>query len=135
MVNASIAWIAGRVAGTGPLNLFTTLARHRRLFRGWLFFAGRLMPRGTLPRANTELVILRVAHNCESEYEWRHHKRIAQAKGLTGDEVARVRVGAQAPGWTPASAACFKPQTSCTSAACWAMRCGLSSAPSSQTRS
>jgi len=96
VVNASIAWIAGRVAGTGPLNLFTTLARHRRLFRGWLFFAGRLMPRGTLPRADTELVILRVAHNCESEYEWRHHERIAQAKG-----VARVRVGAQAPGWTP----------------------------------
>jgi alkylhydroperoxidase family enzyme len=101
VVNASVAWIAGRVAGTGPPNLFTTLARHRRLFRGWLFFAGRLMPRGTLPRADTELVILRVAHNCESEYEWRHHERIAQAKGLTGDEVARVRAGAQAPGWTP----------------------------------
>ncbi len=99
-LNASIAWIAGRVAGTGPLNLFTTLGRHRKLFRGWLWFAGRLMPRGTLPRADTELVILRVAHNCECEYEWRHHERIAQTSGLSADEVARVRAGAPAPGWT-----------------------------------
>jgi alkylhydroperoxidase family enzyme len=101
LLNAGIAWVAGRVAGTGPLNLFTTLGRHRKLFRGWLWFAGRLMPRGTLPRADTELVILRVAHSCSCEYEWRHHERIAQASGLTGEEVARVRDGAQAPGWTP----------------------------------
>jgi alkylhydroperoxidase family enzyme len=101
VVNYVIAWIAGRVAGTGPLNLFTTLARHRRLFRGWLFFAGRLMPRGTLPRADTELVILRVAHNCESEYEWRHHDRLARASGLSRDDVERVRGGAEAAGWTP----------------------------------
>jgi alkylhydroperoxidase family enzyme len=101
VVNYVIAWIAGRVAGTGPLNLFTTLARHRRLFRGWLFFAGRLMPRGTLPRADTELVILRVAHNCGSEYEWRHHDRLARASGLSREDVERARGGAEAPGWTP----------------------------------
>jgi alkylhydroperoxidase family enzyme len=100
LINAGIAWVAGRVAGTGPLNLFTTLGRHRRLFRGWLWFAGALMPRGTLHRADTELVILRVAHNCACEYEWRHHERIGQSTGLTGEDVARVRAGAQATGWT-----------------------------------
>jgi alkylhydroperoxidase family enzyme len=108
VVNAAIAWIAGRVAGTGPLNLFTTLGRHRKLFRGWLFFAGRLMPRGTLRRADTELVILRVAHNCACEYEWRHHERIAQKIGLTGAEVARVRTGAAASGWTPRQGALLR---------------------------
>jgi AhpD family alkylhydroperoxidase len=83
--------IAGRVMRTGPPNIFTTLSRHRRLFLPWLFFAGRLMPRGKLPRADTELVILRVAHRCGCAYEWSHHERIAQQVGLSAADVARVR--------------------------------------------
>ena len=46
----AIARISGRVTGTGPTDLFLTLGRNRKLFRGWLRFAGRLMPGGTLPR-------------------------------------------------------------------------------------
>jgi AhpD family alkylhydroperoxidase len=88
-----IARVAGRVVGSGPPNIFTTLARHRRLYLPWLRFAGRLMPRGRLPRADTELVILRVAHRCGCEYEWRHHERMAQRVGLSADEIARVRQG------------------------------------------
>jgi alkylhydroperoxidase family enzyme len=91
LVATAIARVGGRVIGSGPPNIFTTLARHRRLFLPWLFFAGRLMPRGRLPRADTELVILRVAHRCGSDYEWRHHERIAQRVGLSAEEVARVR--------------------------------------------
>jgi AhpD family alkylhydroperoxidase len=86
-----ISRVAGRVTRTGPPNIFTTLARHRRLFLPWLRFAGRLMPRGRLPRADTELVILRVAHRCGCEYEWRHHERIAQRVGLSAEDVARVK--------------------------------------------
>jgi hypothetical protein len=59
LVNAMIAAVLGRAAGTGPPHLFTTLSRHRSLYRPWLRFAGRLMPRGKLPRIDTELVILR----------------------------------------------------------------------------
>src|SRR5262245_29939335 len=62
-LNWTVAAIAGRVAGTGPMNIFTTLGRHRWLFRRWLVFAGALMPGGKLPRVDTELVILRVAAN------------------------------------------------------------------------
>jgi AhpD family alkylhydroperoxidase len=90
-----VSRVAGRVMRTGPPNIFTTLGRHRRLFLPWLRFAGRLMPRGRLPRADTELVILRVAHRCGCEYEWRHHERIAQRVGLSADDVARVRDGAE----------------------------------------
>ena len=58
----AISAVSGRVSGTtGPPNLFLTLGRHRPLFRGWLRFAGRLMPAGKLPRRETELVIIRVA--------------------------------------------------------------------------
>jgi AhpD family alkylhydroperoxidase len=83
--------IAGRVMRTGPPNIFTTLSRHRGLFLPWLLFAGRLMPRGKLPRADTELVILRAAHRCGCQYEWSHHERIAQRVGLSAADVARVR--------------------------------------------
>lgn len=83
-----------------PPNLFTTLARHRRLFRAWLRFAGALMPGGVLPRADTELVILRVAHNCACEYERRHHDRLARTAGLDRAAVERVREGPDAPGWS-----------------------------------
>jgi alkylhydroperoxidase family enzyme len=58
------------------------------------------MPGGTLPRADTELVILRVAHNCECEYEWRHHERLGVAAGLDPDEVRSVREGPGADGWS-----------------------------------
>jgi AhpD family alkylhydroperoxidase len=92
---------AGLVARTGPPNIFTTLGRHRRLFRGWLRFAGRLMPRGTLPRRETELVILRVAHLGGSAYELAAHNRIALRSGVTRDELDRIARGSAAEGWAP----------------------------------
>jgi alkylhydroperoxidase family enzyme len=98
-VNLLIARAIGLAAGGGPPNVFTTLARHRRLFRPWLRFAGALMPGGTLPAADTELVILRVAHNCGNDYEWSHHERLARTAGLSAEEVQRVRAGADADGW------------------------------------
>jgi AhpD family alkylhydroperoxidase len=99
-----LAWgfgrIAGRVAGTEPPNLFLTLGRHRGLFRGWLWFAGRLMPGGKLPRRDTELVILRVAHLRNCRYEFEHHSRLGRRAGVGDDEVARVVEGPAASGWT-----------------------------------
>jgi alkylhydroperoxidase family enzyme len=59
------------------------------------------MPGGTLPRADTELLILRVAHNCRCEYEWRHHERLAVTAGLEPADVQRVRRGPGADGWRP----------------------------------
>jgi len=107
-VNAVIARIAGRATGTGPPNIFLTLGRNPRLFRAWMRFAGRLMPRGRLPRTETELVILRVAHNCGSEYERRAHVRIARRTGLNDEQIARVADGPGAPGWSPREAALLR---------------------------
>lgn len=99
-VNAAIARLLGLAVGGRPPNLFTTLARQRRLFRRWLVFAGGLMPGGRLPRADSELAILRVAHNCGCGYEWSHHERIALGAGLTAEDVERVRLGGEADGWS-----------------------------------
>ena len=91
-VNALIAAVIARGGGTStPPHVFTTLARHRRLFRPWLRFASRLMPGGTLPRADSELVILRVAHRCDCAYEWHHHERIGRAAGLSPGAIDAAR--------------------------------------------
>lgn len=93
--------IAGRVSKSNPPNLFTTLGRHRPLFRGWLGFARRLMPFGKLPRRDTELVILRVAHLRQCEYEWHHHLKLGRRAGLSDADFARVKAGPAADGWSP----------------------------------
>jgi len=100
-LNHGIARLLGAATGGPPPNLFTTLARHRRLFRPWLRFAGALMPGGTLPRTDSELVILRVAHRTGCAYEWHHHERLGARAGLSAAEIARVRLGPEAGGWSP----------------------------------
>jgi alkylhydroperoxidase family enzyme len=95
-----VARIVGRVSGNGPPNIFTTLGQHPRLFRAWLWYSAHLMPFGTLPRRDTELVILRVAWRCRSPYEWQQHVPIALRVGLTPDEVARVADDAPAGAFT-----------------------------------
>ena len=86
----TVAEFADRVTGSGPPNIFTTLGRHPRLFRAWLRYSAHLMPFGQLPRRDTELVVLRVAWQCRSAYEWHQHVSIALRVGLTPDEVAGV---------------------------------------------
>jgi alkylhydroperoxidase family enzyme len=101
VLNGAIARAVGLATGGRPPNLFTTIARHRRLFRPWLRFAARLMPGGVLPRADSELVILRVAHNCGSEYEWRHHERLAATAGLDRAEIEAARAAPAPEALTP----------------------------------
>lgn len=114
----AVAWafatLAGRVAGTAPPNLFLTLGRHRRMFWGWLGFAGTLMPGGRLSRRESELVILRVAHLQGSAYEFDHHVRLGKRAGVTPADLRRLTVDpavdpaaghAATGGWTPREAA------------------------------
>jgi alkylhydroperoxidase family enzyme len=101
-----VNWALVRVVGLGarttnPPRLFATLARHRRIFRPWLRFAGRLMPGGKLARADAELVILRVATLCGSAYEWSHHERIGRRAGLSPETIAAVHDPGSWPAWTP----------------------------------
>lgn len=83
----AFARLAGATIGTKPPHVFTTLGRHRGLFWGWLHFAGRLMPGGTLPRHESEMVILRVAHLRGCAYEFEHHRKLGKRAGLRGDQI------------------------------------------------
>ncbi|HUC36851.1 MAG TPA: carboxymuconolactone decarboxylase family protein [Acidimicrobiales bacterium] len=73
-----------------PLNIFTTLGRHPTLFRKWLGFGGALLD-GRIGSRQRELLILRTAHNCSSEYEWAQHVPLARAAGVEEAEIAALR--------------------------------------------
>jgi 4-carboxymuconolactone decarboxylase len=88
------------LGGDGALHIFATLVRHPGLFRRWIGFAGKLLQGGRLPARDRELVILRVAWLCQARYEWSHHVAIAEASGLTPDEIRRVVAGPNVKGWS-----------------------------------
>ena len=101
LLNHGIARALGLASGTEPPHLFLTMGRAKGLFRGWLHFASRLMPFGKLPRRETELVILRVAHHRDCAYEFDHHVHLGERAGVDADDVARVVAGPDVEGWTP----------------------------------
>ncbi len=78
----SVLWIMGRRFRGEVPNIMLVLGRHRKLFAPWLWFASRLMPYGTLPPQDSELVILRVGFRCDSEYERFQHVPLAKRAGL-----------------------------------------------------
>lgn len=71
-------------------NVFPVMNTNRRIFWAWLFFASRLMPFGRLPAATREKIILRVAWNCRSRYEWAQHLQLAQQVGVPDAEILQV---------------------------------------------
>ena len=100
--------LLAKVGRHGPdVHLFTTVVRHRRLFRRWLPLLGGLLS-GELPARDRELLILRTALLCDTEYEWAHHEPLASEAGITSDELARVRVGSAAAGWSELDAALLR---------------------------
>jgi AhpD family alkylhydroperoxidase len=92
--------VAGLVTGTRPPHVFTILGRHRRLFWGWLHFAGRLMPGGVLPRHESEMVILRVAHLRGCTYEFEHHRRLGRRAGLSDGQIQALTTDLTDGPWT-----------------------------------
>jgi alkylhydroperoxidase family enzyme len=95
---------SGRVLRSEPANIFRVLGRHPRLFRAWVRYSGTLMPRGTLPRRDAELVILRVAWRTRAAYEWHQHVWLGARAGLSEDDIARA-ASEEVSGWPPRQAA------------------------------
>lgn len=63
------------------------LAINGRLQIPYLIWNSRMMPRGKMPRKQTEAVIIRTAWLCGSEYEWTQHRAIGRSVGLTHEQV------------------------------------------------
>ena len=82
------------------LNIFKTLAHHPALLDRWMVFGNHVLFRSTLPPRERELVILRIGWLCEAEYEWGQHVIIGKRAGLTDEEIQRIKLGAEAEGWS-----------------------------------
>jgi 4-carboxymuconolactone decarboxylase len=74
----------------GASNVFLTLARNAELFRGWMTFTSDFYTPTALAPRHRDLLILRTAWRCRSDYEWGQHVRMAHAAGLTDAEITAV---------------------------------------------
>ncbi len=95
-INWVLAKLAARTTRSPEMHLFTTLGQRQGLFWAWSVYGGRLL-RGRLPRVDTELVILRVAHLRSCEYELQHHRRMAREAGLDASMQATIFAWPNAP--------------------------------------
>ena len=87
--------------GTGRpvLNLYATLARHPALYRPRAVQSAYIRTGATLTGRAREILILRIGWLCGSEYEWAQHVRVARLEGMSDEEIRRVALGPDAPGW------------------------------------
>ncbi len=88
-----------RTADGRIYNIHRTLARHPELMEKWLHFAGYIFRGSSLPPRDREMLILRIGWLCGCAYEFGHHTVLGETAGLTRDEIARITVGPEAPGW------------------------------------
>ena len=86
-------------------NLRATLMRHKDLFLRWGLFASQVFVHSDIPTREKEIIILRAAWLCKSEYEWEHHLFGGKRAGLTDDDINRIKEGSEAEGWEPFDAA------------------------------
>jgi AhpD family alkylhydroperoxidase len=99
-----IGWIlakaGARTIRAPRFHLFDVIGQHKLLFLAWLPFSGVLLNWGKLPRRDAELVILRVGHLRDCEYELQQHRRLARSRGLDDQTQARIFSGPDAEGLT-----------------------------------
>ncbi|WP_193044512.1 carboxymuconolactone decarboxylase family protein [Mycolicibacterium baixiangningiae] len=100
-LNWVIAKAGARAIRAPRFSLFTVLGQHRLLFLAFLPYSGVLLgPLGKLSRQDAEIVILRVGHLRECEYELQQHRRLARSRGLNAELQARIFEGPDAAGLT-----------------------------------
>lgn len=76
-----------------------TMIKNKELFRVQMQ-AGTALFNGRIPARERELAIVRIGWLCGAPYEYGQHVIIAKRRGITEEEIARIRVGSQAPGWS-----------------------------------
>ncbi|WP_084396218.1 carboxymuconolactone decarboxylase family protein [Henriciella aquimarina] len=87
-------------------NIFRTLSRAPKAYKRFMLWGGYILSDdNALAPRERELVILRAGFNWRAGYEWAQHERIGLECGLTADEIARIKAGPEAGGWTAEDAA------------------------------
>jgi len=94
--------------GREPAKTMAVLARQPALLAPFLGWAAALALNGVLSNRDHELLALRVASNCRSEFEWVEHVGYAKDAGLTDVEIASVPKAIDAGGWSAAERALLR---------------------------
>ncbi len=104
LLNVTVERTASTEAGGGgpprrkPLHILTVMAHHPTLLGPFIEWATALALYGELPKRAQEILALRAAVRCRSEFEWGHHVVYGRAAGLSDNEIARVAAGDR-DGW------------------------------------
>jgi len=96
-------------------NLHATLANHPQLMVAWMKFRNHMVHEATVPRRDLEVVILRTAHQANSQYEWFHHSQIALECGLSNDQIDQIRQDIGAGDWNKKDALLLRAADECSS--------------------
>ena len=83
------------------------LALTPTMFGPFLQWASALALEGILPKRDQELLALRTAVHCHSEFEWVEHAGFAKDAGMTDAELEHIKVGPDA-GWVEHEAALLR---------------------------
>lgn len=85
--------------GKAPKNIFRTLLRFPDFLKAMLPLAARAEASG-LPAISRELIILRSAWRCNSEYEWAQHAETAAQIGMSETQINNIALAPQSPTWS-----------------------------------
>ena len=88
--------------GREPAKTMAVLGRQPELLSPFLGWAAALALNGVLPNRAHELLALRAASNCRSEFEWVEHAEYARAAGLTDAEIDAAAQPLADHDWTDA---------------------------------
>ncbi|MBI1251114.1 MAG: carboxymuconolactone decarboxylase family protein [Alphaproteobacteria bacterium] len=84
-----------------PFNLHRVLAHNPATLSAWMVFGAHILRNNTLDERLRELIVLRIAWNARSAYEWGQHAGLSRRLGIPEADIARVAEGVDAAGWTP----------------------------------
>ncbi|RDH77198.1 carboxymuconolactone decarboxylase family protein [Mycolicibacterium moriokaense] len=98
-INWAIAKIGARGIRRPRFSLLNVLGQHKLLFLAWLPYSAMLLGLlSKLPHRDAEIVILRIAHLRDCEYELQQHRRLARTRGIKADLQDKIFAGPDADG-------------------------------------
>ena len=100
-INWAIAKIGARGIRRPRFTLLNVIGQHKLLFLAWVPYSAMLLGLlSKLPLKDAEVVILRVGHLRDCEYELQQHRRLARTRGIAPDVQAKIFEGPDAEGLT-----------------------------------
>ena len=82
------------------MHLLGGLAPYPALAKAFLTFNNHVAANSTLLAREREILILRLAWLRRAEYEYYQHVVLGLRAGLTEEEMEKIRIGPEAPGWS-----------------------------------